>query len=253
VQTRSGERAAVDATDLELAVHLARAAGEQLLRLRAGGSASLGADGDRAAQELLAAGLRAARPADAVLSEEAADDPARLHADRVWILDPLDGTREYGEGREDWAVHVALWDRAVDDLIVGAVALPAQGVVLASDGSPARPRPDGPPRIVVSRTRPPAAARAVAEALGGELVAMGSAGAKIAAVVLGTVDVYVHSGGQYQWDSAAPVAVARAAGLHTSRVDGSPLRYNRAELSLPDLVVARPEYADAVLAAINGS
>jgi 3'(2'), 5'-bisphosphate nucleotidase len=253
VQTRSDDRAAVDAADLELAVRLARAAGGELLRLRAAGSAALGADGDRAAQAVLAEGLRAARPGDVVLSEEAADDPARLHADRVWILDPLDGTREYGEGREDWAVHVALWDRAVDDLIVGAVALPAQGVVLASDGSPARPRPDGPPRIVVSRTRPPAAARAVAEALGGELVAMGSAGAKIAAVVLGTVDVYVHSGGQYQWDSAAPVAVARAAGLHTSRVDGSPLRYNRAELSLPDLVVARPEYADAVLAAINGS
>jgi 3'(2'), 5'-bisphosphate nucleotidase len=253
VQTRSGERAAVDATDLELAVHLARAAGEQLLRLRAAGSPTLGADGDRAAQAVLAAGLQQARPGDAVLSEEAADDPARLRADRVWIIDPLDGTREYGEGREDWAVHVALWDRAVDDLIVGAVALPAQGIMLASDGTPAAARPDGPPRIVVSRSRPPEIARAAAEALGGELVPMGSAGAKVAAVVLGTVDVYVHSGGQYQWDSAAPVAVARAAGLHTSRVDGSPLEYNRPELSLPDLVVARPEYAAAVLAAINGS
>jgi len=253
VQTRSGERAAVDATDLELAVQLARAAGEQLLRLRATGSASLGADGDRAAQEILAAGLRASRPGDAVLSEEAADDPARLRADRVWIVDPLDGTREYGEGREDWAVHVALWDRAVDELTAGAVALPAQNIVLASDGTALPPRADGPPRIVVSRSRPPAEAHAVAEALGGVLVPMGSAGAKIAAVVLGTVDVYVHSGGQYQWDSAAPVAVARAAGLHTSRVDGSPLRYNRAELSLPDLVVARPEYAEAVLAAIKGN
>jgi 3'(2'), 5'-bisphosphate nucleotidase len=258
VQTRSDERAAVDATDLELAVQLAGAAGEQLLRLRAarssdGAVAALGADGDRAAQEILAAGLRAARPGDVVLSEEAADDPARLRAERVWIVDPLDGTREYGEGREDWAVHVALWDRTADDLIVGAVALPAQGVVLASDGTPAGARADGPPRVVVSRSRPPAEALAVAEALGGELVPMGSAGAKVAAVVLGTVDVYVHSGGQYQWDSAAPVAVARAAGLHTSRADGSPLRYNRAELSLPDLVVARPEYADAVLAAINGS
>jgi 3'(2'), 5'-bisphosphate nucleotidase len=253
VQTRPGERAAVDASDLELAVHLARAAGDQLLRLRAAGSATLGADGDRAAQAVLAEGLRAARPGDVVLSEEAADDPARLDADRVWIIDPLDGTREYGEGREDWAVHVALWHRAVDDLVAGAVALPAQGVVLASDGTPAGPRPDGPPRVVVSRTRPPAEALAVAAALGGELVPMGSAGAKVAAVVLGTVDVYVHSGGQYQWDSAAPVAVARAAGLHTCRLDGSPLRYNRADLSLPDLVVARPEYAEAVLAAIKGN
>jgi 3'(2'), 5'-bisphosphate nucleotidase len=253
VQTRSDDRAAVDAADLELAVRLARAAGGELLRLRAAGSAALGADGDRAAQAVLAEGLRAARPGDVVLSEEAADDPARLHADRVWIVDPLDGTREYGEGREDWAVHVALWDRAVDDLVVGAVALPARGLVLASDGTLAGPRPDGPPRVVVSRTRPPAEALAVADALGGELVPMGSAGAKVAAVVLGTVDVYVHSGGQYQWDSAAPVAVARAAGLHTCRLDGSPLRYNRTELSLPDLVVARPEYADAVLAAIKGN
>jgi 3'(2'), 5'-bisphosphate nucleotidase len=253
VQTRSGERAAVDAADLDLAVHLARAAGDELLRLRAAGSAALGADGDRVAQTVLAEGLRAARPNDAVLSEEAADDPARLRAARVWIIDPLDGSREYGEGREDWAVHVALWDRSADDLVVGAVALPAQGVVLASDGTPAGPRPAGVPRVVVSRTRPPAAALAVAEALGGELVPMGSAGAKVSAVVRGTVDVYVHSGGQYQWDSAAPVAVARAAGLFTSRVDGSPLRYNRADLSLPDLVVARPEYADAVLAALNGS
>jgi 3'(2'), 5'-bisphosphate nucleotidase len=171
----------------------------------------------------------------------------------VWIVDPLDGTREYSEGRDDWAIHVALWERDADDLIAGAVALPAQGVMLASDGTPARARQAGPPRIVVSRSRPPAVALAVAEALNGDVVPMGSAGAKVAAVVLGTVDVYVHSGGQYQWDSAAPVAVARAAGLHTSRADGSPLRYNRAELSLPDLVVARPEYADAVLAAINGS
>jgi 3'(2'), 5'-bisphosphate nucleotidase len=187
------------------------------------------------------------RPDDAVLSEEGVDDPVRLSAQRVWIVDPLDGTREFSElGREDWAVHVALWQAGA--LVAGAVALPAQGVTLATPDPAPPPAHAGEPRIVVSRTRPPAVALQVRDQLNGTLVEMGSAGAKVAAVVQGLADICVHAGGQYEWDSAAPVAVARAAGLHTSRIDGSPLEYNRADPLLPDLVVCRPEYADAVLA-----
>lgn len=256
MQDRTGGGAA-QAADLELARELAEAAGARLLELRArwdGDEAGLRKAGDAAAQELLAAALGRARPDDAVLSEEARDDLARLDADRVWIVDPLDGTREFGEGRDDFAVHVALWERtgADDgDLTAGAVALPGRGLVLAADGTHTMPaRPEAPIRIAVSRTRPPAVAVAVAETLGANLVPMGSAGVKVTAVVLGDADAYVHGGGQYEWDSAAPVAVARAAGAHTSRLDGSPLRYNRADPLLPDLVIARPEHAEALLAAI---
>ncbi len=239
--------------DDELAAALATDAGRLLLGVRdefAGAAAAERKDqGDRRSHDFLMAALAAARPGDAVLSEEGADDPARLNAERVWIVDPLDGTREFAEpGRQDWAVHVALW--AAGELTAGAVALPARGVTLAT---PSVPRPaayGGPPRVLVSRTRPPAVAVAVREALGGELVEMGSAGAKVAAVIEGRAEVYVHAGGQYEWDSAAPVAVARAAGLHTSRVDGSSLRYNRPDPLLPDLLVCRPVYADAVLAAL---
>ncbi len=243
-------------SDLELARELAAAAGERLTQLRAGWSgdeAELRKAGDAAAQELLAARLTVARPDDSVLSEEAKDDPIRLGADRVWIVDPLDGTREFGEGRHDWAVHVALWERSAGpegDLTVGAVALPGRGLVLGSSGQVVPEPADGPIRIAVSRTRPPAVAVAVAEALGAELVPMGSAGYKVTAVVLGEVDAYVHGGGQYEWDSAAPVAVARGAGVHTSRLDGSPLRYNRPDPLLPDLVIARAELAAPLLAAI---
>lgn len=191
--------------------------------------------------------LAAERPDDAVLSEEGVDDPVRLSATRVWIVDPLDGTREFSEtGRTDWAVHVALWESG--ELVAGAVALPAQGITLATPTVPAPPAQPGSPRVVVSRTRPPAVALEVKDALGGTLVEMGSAGAKVASVVQGLSDVYVHAGGQYEWDSAAPVAVARAAGLHTSRIDGSPLIYNQRDSKLPDLIVCRPELADAVLA-----
>ena len=244
------------ADDLELALELAGAAGERLAALRTGWTgdeAELRKAGDAAAQELLAERLAAARPDDAVLSEEAKDDPIRLGADRVWIIDPLDGTREFGEGRHDWAVHVALWERAAGaegELTVGAVALPGRGLVLGSAGHAVPEPADGPLRIAVSRTRPPAVAVAVAEALNAELVPMGSAGYKVTAVVLGEVDAYVHGGGQYEWDSAAPVAVARAAGVHTSRLDGSPLRYNRPDPLLPDLVIARAELAGPLLAAI---
>jgi 3'(2'), 5'-bisphosphate nucleotidase len=256
---------AATADDHALAARLATEAGDLLVDLRAravteaGASGrpvdgrALGAEGDRRAQELLAAGLAAARPGDAVLSEEAVDDPGRLSARRVWIVDPLDGTREFGEvPRRDWAVHVAL---VIDGVpAAGAVALPARGTTLATDPAPAPPtRRDGPPRIVVSRSRPPAEAAAIAEALGGVLVPLGSAGAKAAAVVLGEVDVYPHSGGQYEWDSAAPVAVAAAAGLHVSRLDGSPLAYNRPDPYLPDLLVCRPELAGAVIAAASAT
>ncbi|MGQ0464551.1 MAG: 3'(2'),5'-bisphosphate nucleotidase CysQ [Sporichthyaceae bacterium] len=246
---------AADPADLALAVELARDAGERLLAVRDAWSGGeyweLGDAGDREAQKLLAAGLASARPGDAVLSEEALDDPARLGADRVWIVDPLDGTREYSEGRDDWAVHVALWERSADDLTVGAVALPGLGLVLSSDGQAARPRRPGDLRIAVSRSRPPGSAVAAARALGATLVPMGSAGAKAAAVLLGEVDAYVHDGGQYEWDSAAPVAVARACGFHTSRVNGDPLRYNRADVYLPDLIVARTEIAPRLLAAVQ--
>jgi 3'(2'), 5'-bisphosphate nucleotidase len=244
-------------TDAALASRLAAAAGELLVQLRAASpsasdlvASELRAAGDRVSQRYLAARLAETRPRDAVLSEEAADSPGRLTAERVWIVDPLDGTREFAEGRSDWAVHVALW--CEDDLAAGAVALPAIGTVL-STAAPPPPISEGNGhlRIAVSRTRAPALAERVADRLGGELVPLGSAGYKVAAVVLGEVDAYLHAGGQYEWDSAAPVAVARAAGLHTSRLDGSPLQYNQPEPYLPDLVVCRRELAAALLTAIR--
>ncbi len=256
--------------DHELAAHLAEEAGELLLKVRVeyadAGQKERKDAGDRRAQEYLAAALAQARPGDAVLSEEAVDNPVRLRADRVWIVDPLDGTREFSEaGRVDWAVHVALWQRdgspetgtggataQTGSLVAGAVALPAQGVTLSTPEVPPVPAGGDPPRIIVSRTRPPAIALEVCDALGGTLVEMGSAGAKMMAVVQGQADIYVHAGGQYEWDSAAPVAVARAAGLHSSRIDGSPLVYNQPDTYLPDLVICRPEYADAVLRITRG-
>jgi 3'(2'), 5'-bisphosphate nucleotidase len=239
------------------ATRIATAAGELLLGLRHALEAgdlpdeeakALRDRGDREAHELIVAELARTHPDDAVLSEEGARDPARLTASRVWIVDPLDGTREFGEaGRDDWAVHVALVEDGVPT--AGAVALPAQGRTLSTEHPPAAPPTTDRLRFVVSRTRRPAPILAAAEALGAELVEMGSAGAKAMAVVLGDVEVYAHTGGQYEWDSAAPVAVAAAAGLHVSRMDGSPLRYNEADPYLPDLLVCRPELADRVLAA----
>ena len=248
-------------TDHDLAARLATEAGRLLLRVRdelaeASGSERKAA-GDKRSHDFLMEVLSAERPGDAVLSEEGIDNPVRLSADRVWIIDPLDGTREFSElGRTDWAVHVALWQSG--ELVAGAVALPAQGITLATPSVPAPPeapstQPDGagqaaPVRIVVSRTRPPAIALDVRDRLGGTLVEMGSAGAKAASIAQGLADVYVHAGGQYEWDNAAPVAVARAAGLHASRIDGSALEYNCADPLLPDLLICRPELADAVLA-----
>jgi len=237
-----------------VAAALAEAAGDLLLDIRThlgfADPPGLRSAGDKGAQELLAAELARLRPADAVLSEEAADDPARLRSRRVWIIDPLDGTREFSEeGRSDWAVHVALWVDGV--LAAGAVALPGRGVVLATPHVVGPPVYSGQPRVVVSRTRPPVQAQKVAAALAGDLVPLGSAGAKVSAVVLGEAEVYVHGGGQYEWDSAAPVAVALAAGLHASRLDGSPLRYNQANPYLPDLVVCGRHLWPAVSAALN--
>ncbi|MEZ0341791.1 3'(2'),5'-bisphosphate nucleotidase CysQ [Mycobacterium sp. pV006] len=237
--------------DHELAGRLATEAGQLLLTVRGelaqADAQERKAEGDRRSHEFLMSALATERPSDAVLSEEGVDDPVRLRAERVWIVDPLDGTREFSElGRTDWAVHVALWQAG--DLVAGAVALPAQGVTLATPTVPTPPAAPESPRVVVSRTRPPAIALQVRDALGGTLVEMGSAGAKVASVVQGLSDVYVHAGGQYEWDSAAPVAVARAAGLHTSRIDGSELVYNQRDSKLPDLIVCRPEFADAVLA-----
>jgi 3'(2'), 5'-bisphosphate nucleotidase len=239
-------------SDHEVAARLATEAGALLLAVRYeladATEAERKAAGDERSHKFLLEALTSECPGDAVLSEEGVDAPVRLRSERVWIVDPLDGTREFGQlGRQDWAVHVALWQSG--ELVAGAVALPAHGITLATPDVSPPPAFAGLPRIVVSRSRPPAIALRVRDRLDGTLVAMGSAGAKVAAVVQGLAEVYVHAGGQYEWDSAAPVAVARAAGLHTSRVDGSPLEYNRADPLLPDLVVCRPEYAAAVLAA----
>jgi 3'(2'), 5'-bisphosphate nucleotidase len=235
-------------TDAALARRLATMAGQLLMRLResfTGDGKALGAEGDRAANALLMAELRAARPDDAILSEEEAADPTRLAARRIWIVDPLDGTREYGERRDDWAVHVGL---AVDGVALhGAVALPALNACFCSEFPPALATEHAPLRMLVSRSRPAPDAVAVAERLGAELVPMGSAGAKAMAVLRGDADIYLHSGGQYEWDNCAPAAVARAAGLHVSRIDGSPLVYNRADPLLPDLLICHKNRAAEVL------
>jgi 3'(2'), 5'-bisphosphate nucleotidase len=242
--------------DHHLARDLAVVAGHRLVDLRARGGApdELRKAGDRIAHEFLATELARLRPGDVVLSEEGADDPARLSADRVWIVDPLDGTREFGEeGRTDWAVHVALWERAQGGLSAGAVALPAQGEVLSTVNPPPLPAdpPSQPYRIVVSRSRPASFLPRMAELAGADLDPLGSAGAKVAAVLTGVADAYVHAGGQYEWDSAAPVAVARAAGFHASRIDGSELSYNQSDLLMPDILVCPPVLAGALLDAIR--
>ena len=294
--------------DHALARELAGQAGWRLLELRSRGGEPdlLRKAGDRLSHEFLVAELAVRRPGDVVLSEEGADDPARLAADRVWIVDPLDGTREFGEpGRTDWAVHVALWERGANqasragELTAGAVALPARDTVLSTaapgepqrwtidvpiattmdhrcgnsgrgeagrpgdavaggaeeQGSAARPggsgEPDTPVRIVVSRTRAPRLVQDISDLIGAELVPLGSAGAKVAAVVCGEADAYVHAGGFYEWDTAAPVAVAWAAGFHASRVDGSPLAYNQAGVLMPDILVCRPALAAPLLQAIR--
>ncbi len=238
--------------DAALAAELANTAGKVLLDLQAKGEVEgkeLGKKGDRLANAYLIERLRAERPGDGILSEESRDTLERLFKPRVWIIDPLDGTREYSEGRSDWAVHVGL---AVDGIAqLGAVALPALGLVLRSDRPALAAAHAGAPRMLVSRTRPAAEALAVAEKLGCELVPMGSAGAKAMAVVRGEAEIYLHSGGQFEWDNCAPVAVATAHGLHCSRIDGSPLIYNQKDTYLPDLLICRPEWAEPALRAVK--
>ncbi len=238
-------------TDAELAAHLAQTAGRILLEIRDSGlfeGKALGKAGDETANQFLVHALRARRPGDGLLSEESKDTRERLDKERVWIVDPVDGTREYGEGRTDWAVHVALCMNGRPE--TGAVALPGLGEILRSDDPrPLRDTAD-PPRMVVSRTRPAPEALSVAERIGADLIAMGSAGAKAMAVVRGEAEIYLHTGGQYEWDSAAPVTVALAHGLHASRIDGSPLRYNQADVYMPDLLICRPEWTDRILSEI---
>lgn len=241
-------------TDAELAAHLAEVAGRILLEVRGSGmftGKALGKAGDETANEFLVHAIRAQRPDDGLLSEESKDTAERLSKSRVWIVDPVDGTREYGEERTDWAVHVALAIDGVPE--IGAVALPGLGEVLRTDKPVTVPPAPAKLRMVVSRTRPAAEAVAVAEKLGAELLPMGSAGAKAMAVVRGEADIYLHSGGQYEWDSCAPAAVAKAHGLHISRMDGSPLIYNQHDTYMPDLLICRPEHVQPVLDALAAS
>lgn len=238
-------------TDAELAAHLAEVAGRLLIEVRNSGVLSLkalGNAGDATANQFLVHALKEQRPEDGLLSEEEKDNPERLGKSRVWIVDPVDGTREYGESRTDWAVHVAL---AIDGKpAIGAVGLPGLGLVLRTDQPGMVPPAPETLRMVVSRTRPAREATEVAAKLGAELVPMGSAGAKAMAIVRGEADIYLHSGGQYEWDSCAPVAVALAYGLHCSRIDGSPLIYNQADVYMPDLLICRQEHAARVLAEV---
>jgi 3'(2'), 5'-bisphosphate nucleotidase len=235
-------------SDGDLAAKLADEAGKILLSVRASGlfgGKALGKAGDQTANQFLCHALREQRPEDGLLSEEEKDNAERLAKNRVWIVDPVDGTREYGEERADWAVHVGM---AVDGVpVLGAVALPGAGLVLRSDRPGEVPPAPETLRMVVSRTRPAKEATSVAETIGAELVPMGSAGAKAMAILLGQADIYLHSGGQYEWDSCAPAAVALGWGLHVSRIDGSPLVYNQEDVYMPDLLICRKEHADLVL------
>lgn len=246
-------------SDSAFAAEIAQEAGRALLELRAGFGPiadeahrrELKDAGDRLAQQILSDRLTAQRPEDAVLSEEATDSEDRLAADRVWIIDPLDGTNEFGEhGRQDWAVHIALWER--DRLTAGAVSLPALGLTFATDPAPVLPdQLRSRPRLITSRNRNPYSAVVIAQALDCDAIRLGSAGAKAMAVVVGEADIYVHDGGMYQWDSAAPAAVAAAAGLHVSRIDGSPLVYNERDPWLPDFIICRQQYAQPALDALR--
>jgi len=247
----------VSETDQQLASRVATEAGAMLVELRDDLVAEgihywdLKDEGDVAGHRYIMSALTAARPDDVILSEEAADNRRRLSAKRVWIIDPIDGTNEFAEHpRHDWAIHIALWESG--ELTAASVALPTLGITF--DANPAAvvpPSTRAKPLLVTSRSRNPYCAVMVANALGCDVVRLGSAGAKAMAVVMGEADIYVHDGGMYQWDSAAPSAVAKAAGLHVSRIDGSPLKYNQESLWLPDFLVCRTEFAEPALSALN--
>ena len=244
-------------TDQQLASRVATEAGVMLVELRNELVAEgihywdLKDEGDIAGHRYIMSALIAARPDDVILSEEAADNRKRLGANRVWIIDPIDGTNEFAEHpRHDWAIHIALWESG--ELTAASVALPTLGITF--DASPAAvvpPSKRDKPLLVTSRSRNPYCAVMVANALGCDVARLGSAGAKAMAIVMGEADIYVHDGGMYQWDSAAPAAVAQAAGLHASRIDGSELKYNQESLWLPDFLVCRTEFAEAALQALN--
>lgn len=238
--------------DIDLAKKLAKKAGQILIELRETGQyegKELGKAGDKAANDYLMAELLRLRPDDGILSEETKDTPQRLQKSRVWIIDPVDGTREYGEGRDDWAVHIAL---SVDGApALGAVALPDMDMVLTSDDKIKTPKPASPLRMVVSRSRPAKEAMAIAEKIGAQLIPMGSAGAKAMALVRGAADIYAHSGGQYEWDNCAPAAVAMAAGFHCSRINGAPLEYNQKDTYLPDLLFCHKENSEHILSLLS--
>ena len=244
-------------TDQQLASRVATEAGAMLVELRDELVAEgihywdLKDEGDVAGHRYIMSALTAARPDDVILSEEAADNRRRLSAERVWIIDPIDGTNEFAEHpRHDWAIHIALWESG--EITAASVALPTLGITF--DASPAAVVPPSTrekPLLVTSRSRNPYCAVMVANALGCDVARLGSAGAKAMAVVMGEADIYVHDGGMYQWDSAAPSAVAKAAGLHVSRIDGSPLKYNQESLWLPDFLVCRTEFAEPALSALN--
>lgn len=236
-----------DIDDATLALRLALGTGEILKGVRGVGllrGQGLGKAGDAIAQDWIARALQLHRPEDSVLSEEAEDDRTRMDNDRVWIIDPLDGTREYAGGRQDWAVHIAL---AINGKIEhAAVGMPDLGKVFhTADVRAVGGRPTN--RLVISQNSVPEVATFIAEDLGMELVRMGSCGAKTTSVILGDNDVYVHAGGQYEWDNAAPVGIAQAAGLFTSRLNGEKLQYNCDDPYLPDLLVCRPDAAERVL------
>jgi 3'(2'), 5'-bisphosphate nucleotidase len=247
----------VSETDQQLASRVATEAGAMLVELRDELVAEgihywdLKDEGDVAGHRYIMSALTAARPDDVILSEEAADNRRRLNAERVWIIDPIDGTNEFAEHpRHDWAIHIALWEAG--ELTAASVALPTLGITF--DASPAAvvpPSTRARPLLVTSRSRNPYCAVMVANALGCDVARLGSAGAKAMAIVMGEADIYVHDGGMYQWDSAAPSAVAKAAGLHVSRIDGSPLEYNKESLWLPDFLVCRSELAEPALKALN--
>lgn len=237
--------------DSRLAHGLAIEAGNLLLALRKDHrlqGTDLGKAGDAQANTLIINALKAARPNDAILSEESADSPERLAAHRVWIIDPLDGTREFSERRDDWAVHIGL---AVDGQpVAGAVALPAWGRCHSTLAPPALSPPQSPPRLLISRTRPPDFAVQVAARIGATLIPMGSAGAKAMAVLEGQAEIYLHAGGQSEWDNCAPLAVALIAGLHCTRLDGTSIRYNQPSPLVEDLLICHPDLKNAVKAAL---